>query len=272
MKRFASSLSRTRSFSESDVSDRSENLPLTSTPTHHLSVPGQHTSGRRFSSPSLSISGITTPSTDTHSPSLPIRNRTRSEVPAPVNCKLFQFVKKTGASIKSRVVKVKNIALGKQFGRTMKCGSKNCKCCKMVSDKTSFTYKDSVIKTAGGSCSSYNIIYIFECNLCCKKYVGRSTRPLRTRVGEHRRSFYKLCDNKEFDENSDEFALGLHLFSDHSLKCRDDFDRSYNVALLDFCSPKTLDMKEHKFIHLLNSLKPNGLNLNNPFSIPLLYR
>ena len=52
---------------------------------------------------------------------------------------------------------------------------------------------------------------------CQKQYVGRSARPLRTRVGEHRRSFYKLCDNKDYDEESGEYALGLHLFSDPKL-------------------------------------------------------
>ena len=52
---------------------------------------------------------------------------------------------------------------------------------------------------------------------CQKQYVGRSARPLRTRVDEHRRSFYKLCDNEDYDEESGEYALGLHLFSDHKL-------------------------------------------------------
>ena len=41
-------------------------------------------------------------------------------------------------------------------------------------------------------CSSYNIINVIICKLCNKCYVGRSTRPLKTRVGVHRRSFYKL--------------------------------------------------------------------------------
>ena len=49
-------------------------------------------------------------------------------------------------------------------------------------------------------------------------------------------------------------------------------DDTYNVSLLDFSSPKILDVKEHKFIHLLNSLKPNGLNIENPLSVPLLHR
>ena len=52
---------------------------------------------------------------------------------------------------------------------------------------------------------------------CQKQYVGRSARPLITGVGEHRRSFYKLCDNEDYDEESGEYALGLHLFSDHKL-------------------------------------------------------
>ena len=65
------------------------------------------------------------------------------------------------------------------------------------------------MKFVGGNCSSYNVIYIFTCKICSKCYVGRSTRPLKTRVGEHRRSFYKLCDKKEVDLNSDEFALAI---------------------------------------------------------------
>ena len=274
VKKFATSLSRTRSFSESDISDNAPLAldPLTSTPTHRLSVPNLSTRSSRSLSPSLSISRITTASTHTNSPNASTRSRTSSNGSAPVRKNIFQFVKKTGASIKNRVVNVKNLALRKRFGQTLKCGSRNCKCCKMVSDKDSFTYRDTTIKVAGGTCSSYNIVYLFECSLCCKYYVGRSTRALRTRVGEHRRSFYKLCDNKEYDQDSDEFALGHHLFSDHGLNHRDDFDKNYSVSILDWCSPKTLDVKEHKFIHLLNSLSPNGLNINNPFSIPLLYR
>ena len=142
----------------------------------------------------------------------------------------------------------------------------------MISGKASFTYKEKTVKAAGGSCSSYNIIYLFECSVCGLRYVGRSTRALRTRVGEHRRAFYKMCDNKEYDIESDEFALGHHLFSEHKLNHREDFDMNYRVSILDICSPRVLDVKEHTFIHSLNTLNPNGLNLENPFAIPLLYR
>ena len=54
---------------------------------------------------------------------------------------------------------------------------------------------------------------------------------------------------------------------------REDFDKNYFVSLLDICSPKVLDIREHKLIHTLNNtLTPNGLNLDNPFAIPLLHR
>ena len=69
-----------------------------------------------------------------------------------------------------------------------------------------------------------------------------------------------------YDNEFDEFALGHHILHDHHLNDKLDFDASYTVTILDICSPKVLDIKEHKFIHLLISLAPSGLNLNNPFA------
>ena len=72
---------------------------------------------------------------------------------------------------------------------------------------------------------------------------------------------------------SDEYTLGHHnLFHDHKLNSKTDFDDSYTFSILDISSPKVLDVKEDKFIHLMNSLTPLGLNLSNPFALPLLYR
>ena len=167
---------------------------------------------------------------------------------------------------------MKSLALGLGQKSTAPCKSKNCKCCKMVSPEEVFTINKRTVKAVGGCCKTYNIIYMFVCRLCKKHYVGRSTRALRTRVGEHRRNFYRMCDKFDYDIGSDEFTLGHHLFHDHNLSSKPDFDASYYVTILDICSPKVLDIKEHKFIHTLNSLTPSGLNLDNPFSLPLLYR
>ena len=270
VRKFESSLKRTRSFLESDADIPDtipSHYPRSSTPTrNNLSTSNLSTRTSRSLSPSISISRISTPGAHS-SPSQPTRKK-------PVASKIFQFVKKTGSSIKSRVVNVKSIALGTRFGRTKPCKSKNCKCCKMISEKEAFNYNDNIVRPAGGSCKSYNIIYLFVCGHCDKHYVGRSTRPLRTRVGEHRRNFYKMCDKADFqyDRDSDEYTLGHHLFHDHKLNSKSDFDDSYTVSILDISSPKVLDVKEHKFIHLMNSLTPLGLNLSNPFALPLLYR
>ena len=48
--------------------------------------------------------------------------------------KLFQHVKKTGPSLRNRLVKTKNIAIGDRFGQTTPCNSRNCKCCEMLTD------------------------------------------------------------------------------------------------------------------------------------------
>ena len=53
----------------------------------------------------------------------------------------------------------------------------------------------------------------------------------------------------------------MHLFSDHNLKNRDDFDKNYTVALIDFCSPKILEVKEHTFIHILNTSEASLLQI-----------
>ena len=185
----------------------------------------------------------------------------------------FSSLWKNRPKHKNKVFNVKNIALGKRFCCTKPCKSKNCKCCKFISKKDRFTSNNTTVKTAGGSCKSYNIIYLFYCRICKKLYIGRSTRLLRIRLGEHRRNFIHMCNNPDlvYDKESDDFILGHHLYHDHNIKMTLDVDNSNEVAILDISSPKVLDLKEHKFIHLLNSLAPIGLNLNNPLAIPPLY-
>ena len=45
---------------------------------------------------------------------------------------------------------------------------------------------------------------------------------------------------------------------------------NYEVFILDTCSPFILEVQEHKYIQLLKSLKPHGLNAVDPFGIPIL--
>ena len=240
VKQFEPILSRTRSFSLSDAF--------------------------RSPTPSPAVSRATSPT--------PLPVNYNSTTPAPHSSgkhRLFQFVKKTGNSIRSRVMRVKDLALGKRFGKTRACHSRNCASCEMITGQESFKFNRTTVKTAEASCSSYNIIYLVVCSLCWKPYTGRSTRTLRTRIGEHRRHFYQIVDNKPFHLDNDDFALGSHLYNDHGCRDKTDFNKYYKLCILEICSPRVLEIKEHKYIHMLNSLSPIGINISNPFSIPILH-
>ena len=244
----------------------------------HYSPLSLHPMVTRSRSHSCSLPGPRTPST------APVLSRTCSPVPVdglvqsgsstPTRQqRLFQYVKRTGPSIRNRVVKVKNLAVGPRFGKTKACGVKNCKCCQTCSDRKSNKYNGCKVRTAAATCMTYNIVYLVVCSICGKHYVGRSTRSLRERLGEHRRHYYRACKTKNPPNMpvEDEQALGMHLvehgFSDDSM-----FDKRYKACVLEVCSPKVLEVKEHTYIHKLNSLRPNGLNVSNPFCIPLLYK
>ena len=138
----------------------------------------------------------------------------------------------------------------------------------LISGEDSMTVNGKLVKAAPGICTTYNI-YMFVCNCCSQVYIGRSVRPLNTRTGEHRRKFYELLGGKKIDLSDDEYSLGLHLF-DHGFRERTDFNDNFRVMILDITSPKSLEVKEHKYIHLLNTLKPNGINTMNPFGIRIL--
>jgi len=182
--------------------------------------------------------------------------------------KVFQFVKKTGASLKNKLVKVKNLATGKKYGPTVPCRGKNCKCCEQITDQETLTINGMLVKTAPGSCTTYNIVYLVICTLCHQAYVGRSIQLLRKRIGQHRTKFYSILKGSKIDPLDDDFALGTHLTEHHGCSERTDFNDVYRVCIIDNCSPKVIELKEHKFIHILNTLRPNGINIQNPFGIP----
>ena len=132
--------------------------------------------------------------------------------------------------------------------------------------------KFKTVHTAPGNCSTYNIIYLIKCKICDKPYIGKSTRALRTRFGEHRRAFYKVIKTPDsIDSDDDEFSIGLHLYHEHNIDNRKDFNLNVNVSILENVSPYDIDCKEHKYIHRFKSLRPLGINTINPFKIPIMH-
>ena len=186
----------------------------------------------------------------------------------------FKFIKKTGSSIGNMLVKSKRASLGNPFGKTEKCGNRNCMCCKMVSKKDYVVGPNNkVIKTAKGKCNSRCLVYHACCGFCNKTYVGKTTQPLNGRVSGHRSKFYHSLnyngDRRDIDD--DDHLLGLHLYFQHGVRVRDGFDDSYKFTIVENCSPRSIDLKEHLWIHRLQALKPHGLNSHDPYGIPLSF-
>ena len=169
-------------------------------------------------------------------------------------------------------MKTKQLALGSKHGPTRKCSQRACKCCPCIPGALEFTVNGKVVKSAPGTCTSYNVIYLVQCTHCEKAYVGRTIRLLRKRISEHRAKYYELLKGKISPNtiDNDEFSLGLHLV-DHGFNKREDFNENFNVSIIDNASPRTLEVRENKFIHLLKTLRPLGINTVNPFGLPLLH-
>ena len=188
---------------------------------------------------------------------------------------LIKFVKRTGASLRKKLVKGRQLALCPKLTTTSPCNHRNCQCCNMINSEN-FSVNNINIKPAPGTCCTYNIIYVLICRHCGKPYVGRTIQELHCRIREHRNNFYKFLANpnlrKSLNLNGDDdvYSLGIHLFDEHNLTNKFDFNKSFKVSILMNCSPSTLDVNEHRFIQKLKSIKPFGINSNDPFSIPLL--
>ena len=63
--------------------------------------------------------------------------------------------------------------------------------------------------------------------------------------------------------------MRIHLLEDHNLCNKSDFN-NYELFILDICSPKSLELNEHRVIQSLKTIKPKGTNSMDPFGIPLL--
>ena len=64
--------------------------------------------------------------------------------------------------------------------------------------------------------------------------------------------------------------VGLQIVEHHLASSNAAFNEIYKVFIVDCCSPKTLEVREHKYIHELKTLKPFDINSVSPFSMPVL--
>ena len=191
----------------------------------------------------------------------------------------LDYVKKTGASLNSRLCKSKFISTGPKYGTTSNCSRSRCKACIYMSNKVKV--KDSsgkFHKTGSGTCTTRNCVYLAECKLCSKPYVGKTTQMVCGRISEHKSCYNKYRKNKgtipkgETKEKdfADKYTLGMHLYNDHKINSPEGFEESYEFTILEKCTPKILEVKEHLWLQKLKTLYPVGLNLYSPLGFPIL--
>ena len=185
----------------------------------------------------------------------------------------FTYVKRTAPSLHQILVKPKNIALGNTRGKTTQCTrGKKCLACNLMSgrDRIRGRQKKSYL-TSRGDCTSKNLIYHAQCKHCTKVYVGKTTQKLSNRINGHRNKFQE-CRRKKGKKFkiSDDHLLGMHVLHQHGLQQHNAFDKSYTFTILDECTPKYLDKKEHEWIQTLKCVAPYGLNAQDPFGIPVV--
>ena len=133
----------------------------------------------------------------------------------------------------------------------------SCKYCKEISrsGKIRNTLNNKTYSTMkNGTCQNNNLIYCIECNWCQTKYVGQTRNRLIDRFQGH------IFDIK----HSNNTAVARH-FGSH----KDHNDPNMTILILEYIRlPRDLprsnslrDSRELVWIHRLNTLIPNGLNI-----------
>ena len=178
-------------------------------------------------------------------------------------------MKETGANIGSKLSVLKSIALGSKSGKTFPCNELlKFMCCRLIGSV--LEVNGVPVPCAPGNCKTKNVIYLVTCKICAKPYFGRTVQMVGKRMGGHRECFYKVLEGGDVDLSSDDYSLGLHLLSDHGATDRTDFNNSFQVQIVEICSPASLEKKEHLYIHKYKTLYPIGLNKINPFGLSVL--
>ena len=106
--------------------------------------------------------------------------------------------------------------------------------------------------------------------------MGKSTQAEHKRVSGHMFDMKKYVNNPQVADNNDEgnnkdrYSLAIHLHREHGIQSVQGLDEHYEFTLLEKCTPKSIDLKEHMWIQRMKSLAPFGLNLNSPLGFPLI--
>ena len=198
---------------------------------------------------------------------------------------VLMVVPRRAPNIKDLLFKRKSLALGSTSDDVMvpcshykKCRGRGriCQCCSLVSGSRYIKSNGTTVKTMGGNCKSFNVVYCAQCKLCDKynTYVGKTVTPLHERMNKHRTSFTSIVKILQTNKTStttnlnnlnldDTQIMGAHLFLEHNIFDKNYFDSSYTLSILSHCNPLNIRRTEQHFIDKLKTLNPFGLNQCN---------
>ncbi|MCP3929684.1 MAG: GIY-YIG nuclease family protein, partial [Bacteroidetes bacterium] len=141
------------------------------------------------------------------------------------------------------------------------CNNNYCRYCPLLNKsgklKCQFT-QESLVTMKNVSCRSSNLIYCITCLVCHKQYVGQTSKRIQNRFAGHFGDISR--DNKEK-------SVPIHFNSDNHRGIKD-----MQITVLEFIkkSPKSQQAciirlrRESHWTHLLHTLSPIGLNMENP--------
>ena len=139
-----------------------------------------------------------------------------------------------------------------EYSGSSACLKSRCKTCQHIRSDT--TFKSTVtgqtfLVRASATCKTENLIYLIECKLCKKQYVGETENRLHIRLNGHRSDI----TNKRLEKPvAHHFNLPGHSLGDLTITVIEKIHHP-DVQLRRRC--------ESYWIHHLKSLAPGGLNL-----------
>ena len=142
----------------------------------------------------------------------------------------------------------------KQIDKTATTPCNKCKLCNLINTDTVLVNHFNNRKVhlpSGCNCKSKNVIYAAKCKIHGSIYIGHTGEELRSRFSKHRYDANKRPDNNEL--------------ANHISTYNHNFDTDIDVTILknDLSKTDEREFFENKFICLLGTKQPNGLNIDS---------
>ena len=159
----------------------------------------------------------------------------------------IQMVYRKAKNLKQLLVKGKIHSLSQTPGFSTNCNKPCITCPRMDSSNTITSLSNISYKIQGKfNCQTRNAVYVMECTICHKQYVGETLQMVNARFRVHE-SFIRT---KKENNIAEHFNMSHHTPTSYTIKIvEQEEDKNRRLRL------------EESWIHLLDTIEPKGLNL-----------